>query len=190
MRTLIFCFLALTCGSVLPCVTALGEELGGSSSSNDVTDNSNFAKLKIRIEQITNFSASSEELESDLLKTQLRAAEQREAVLRVQLLQALEQQGADKKQGSSSNVSRASFQPLQTGLQMIYHLPCGAKAELCFHKDGRWFVHEYHKHRTLSRQVLLRNMPTERSTLLAVLGDGVTRVYQTTVGNLEVVEVQ
>ena len=186
MRSLLLCLLALTCASIHPSLTALSDEPRGSSSSNSATDSGNSAKLKIRIDQITNVGSSTEELENDLLKTQLLAAEQREAVLRAQLLQALDHRL--KKEASSSSVPRAStFQPLRTGVQMTYTLPCGAKAELCLHKDGRWFVHEYHKKRTISRQVLLRNVPTERSTLFTVLGDGVTSVYQTTLGNFEIV---
>lgn len=186
MRSLLLCLLALTCASVLPSVTALSDELRGSSSSNNVTDSGNSAKLKIRIEQITNVSSSTEELENELLKTQLLAAEQREAVLRAQLLQALDH--GLKKEASSISMPRASaFQPLRTGVQMTYTLPCGAKAELCLHKDGRWFVHEYHKKRTISKQVLLRSVPTERSTFFTVLGDGVTSVYQTTLSNFEIV---
>jgi hypothetical protein len=187
MRSSLLCLLALTCAFVLPSVTALSDELRGSSSSNNVTDSGYSAKLNIRIEQITNGNSSTEQLlENDLLKTQLRASEQREAVLRAQLVQALDH--GRKKEASLSSIPRASaFQPLRTGVQMTYTLPCGAKAELCLHKDGRWFVHEYHKKRTISRQVLLRNVPTERSTLFTVLGDGVTSVYQTTLGNFEIV---
>ena len=106
MRSLLLCLLALTCASVLPSVTALSDELRGSSSSNNVTDSGNSAKLNIRIEQITNVSSSTEELENDLLKTQLRASEQREAVLRAQLLQALDH--GRKKEASSSSMPRAS----------------------------------------------------------------------------------
>lgn len=186
MRLLLLCLLPITCDSILPSVTALSDEPRDSSSSNSVTDSGNSATLKIRIDQFTNVNSRTVELENDLLKTQLRAAEQREAVLRAQLLQVLDHRL--KKETSSSRMPTASsFQPLRSGVQMTYTLPCGAKAELCLHKDGRWFVHEYHKKRTITRQVLLRAVPTERSTLFTVLGDGVTSVYQTTLGNFEIV---
>jgi hypothetical protein len=165
-------------------VTALSDEILDSWGGEVVGYTAEPTKLESLIEEL-NEESSTEELEIELLKAQLRASEEREAVLRTQLLKALDDR-LEKEATASKMPKSPAYQPLRTGVQMTFTLPCGAKAELCMHRDGRWCLYEYHK-QTISRQVPVRNVPTEHSTFFIVLGDGVTSVYQTTLGDFEVV---
>jgi hypothetical protein len=127
------------------------------------------------------------EEENELLRAQLKASEQREAVLRQQLAdnwkKQVESAATSKEKSSLVGVPATELVP---GIQLVTTLPCGAKRELCFHRDGRWFVHDYHGRGTTNRLVPTRFAPTSNASFLTVLGDGRTQVYELN-GHLEVI---
>jgi hypothetical protein len=124
--------------------------------------------------------------ENELLRLQLRASEQREAVLKRQLEENWVNQIDVAQKLKPAAVGLVQHKPLVPGLQLVTTLACGAKRELCFHQDGTWYVHDRHRNGTVNRIVATRLNPSPNASFICLLGDDATQVYEVN-GTLEVV---